>query len=386
MSHLISTAPPAARAVAGSTRGKYSSSSRQEAADSHRISDVPFQARVTGLPEVAPSLSQSLQTPTSQFRNPDPSPPQAAGLVDTMPSHMRRSLVDSCFILGRPGPLKNPNSTLRSVAVSPDWKQVASGSDDGIIRLWDGETNRSRQLKEQTGSSVKCVAFSPNGKRIVVGSFDQNLRIWNLRTEDCQLFIGHSGSIDSVAFAPDGKRIISGSFDDTIRVWDAETGNSQQLLGHTGNVAAVTFSSDSKQIASGSWDRTIRIWDIATGVSRLLSGHTPWVRVVAWSPDGRYFASGSEDSTICVWDVKTGSSRTFSGHTHWVQALAFSPDGKYIASGSRDCTVRVFDTKTGRLILGPLKGHNRVRCVTFSRDGRHLLSACNGGLLRVWNM
>jgi WD40 repeat protein len=51
-----------------------------------------------------------------------------------------------------------------------------------------------------------------------------------------------------------------------------------------------------------------------------------------------------------VWDVESGDTLfgPFRGHTKKVNSVTFSPNGKYIVSGSDDKTIRVWDiTKKG---------------------------------------
>jgi len=59
------------------------------------------------------------------------------------------------------------------------------------------------------------------------------------------------------------------------------------------------------------------------------------------------------------------------GHTDQVTCVTFSPDGKYVISGSEDLTIRIWDAQTGDLTLPPLKSHtNCILCLGFSLDGR----------------
>jgi WD40 repeat protein len=72
-------------------------------------------------------------------------------------------------------------------------------------------------------SSVTSVAFSPDGQRIVSGSDDKTVRLWDLQGKAIgQPFQGHSDSVTSVAFSPDGQRLVSGSDDNTVRLWQGD--------------------------------------------------------------------------------------------------------------------------------------------------------------------
>ncbi len=109
--------------------------------------------------------------------------------------------------------------------------RLASGSEDGIVRLWDAATGdevRRLIIEEGHASGVSSVAFSPDGTRLASGSSDGTARLWDVTTGNEVLrFEGHTNRVYSVAFSPDGTRLASGSSDRTVRLWDAgsPTGN-----------------------------------------------------------------------------------------------------------------------------------------------------------------
>ncbi|MFM9963051.1 MAG: protein kinase domain-containing protein [Planctomycetaceae bacterium] len=76
---------------------------------------------------------------------------------------------------------------------------------------------------------------------------------------------------------------------------------------------------------------------------------------------------------------------TLNGHSEPVMSVSFSPDGKRIVSGSHDKTLKVWDAQTGELVL-TLNGHSKfVFCVSFSPDGKRIVSGSLDKTLKVWD-
>jgi WD40 repeat protein len=79
-----------------------------------------------------------------------------------------------------------------------------------------------RKLTGHTGW-VKSVAVSPDGKWAASGSNDETVKIWDLETGECRATLkGHTGAVFSMVLTPDGRRVLSGSTDKSVRVWDAK--------------------------------------------------------------------------------------------------------------------------------------------------------------------
>ncbi|KIK53160.1 hypothetical protein GYMLUDRAFT_179287 [Collybiopsis luxurians FD-317 M1] len=285
--------------------------------------------------------------------------------------------------------------SVQSVVFSPDGSRLASGSDDGSVQIWETSTGKEvHTLNSHCIGSIPSVAFSPDGKQIAFGSTDQCVHICNALTgKEVHKLNGHTEYVSSVAFSPDGTLIASCSNDPTVWIWNALTGEKAcKLDGHTFAVKSVAFSPDGKWISSGSSDYSVRIWDAATGKEvHQLNGHSDWVRAIAFSPNGTFIASASDDKSVQIWNALTGEEvHKLDGHTGYVTSVAFSPDGTRIISGSYDKSVRIWrmpiwDASTGKDTL-KVDGHNdAVFSVAFSPNSTQIVSGSRDGTVQVWD-
>ncbi|MFC4052203.1 AAA family ATPase [Actinomadura syzygii] len=294
---------------------------------------------------------------------------------------------------GQIGTLTGRTEGVYSVAFSPDGRVLATGDEDGTVRLWDVAA-RHQIGKPLIGHTreVNSVVFSLNGKALATGSDDGTVRIWDVGTHrQSGALTGNTGPVRSVAFSPDGRLLATGGEDDnTVRLWDVRTHRQTgALTGNTGPVRSVAFSPDGRLLATGGEnDNTVRLWDVNTHrQSGALTGLTSSVRSTAFSPDGRLLATGSHDGTVRVWDVRSHrQTGALTGHTGPVRSMTFSPDGKALATGSDDSTVRLWDVATHHQ-LGALTSYTRdVNSVVFSPDGRALATGDDDNMVRLWDM
>ena len=275
------------------------------------------------------------------------------------------------------------SGSVNSVAISPNGKIIASGSEDKTIKIWNLNTGTLLRTLTEHSWSVYSIAISPDGQTLASGSGDTTIKLWNLNTGDLIHTIPSESNVDALAFSPDGQMLLSGSdHPSTCAFWDLRKGEFSEapcigvcsvaispdgytvvngradgiiqirylkekhrtFLGHSSSVNSVAVSPDSQLVASGSNDKTIKIWNLCTGeLLRILTGHVEPVKSVAISPDGQSLVSGSWDKTIKIWNIYTGKLlQTLFGHSGWVKSVAITPDGRILVSGSLDGTIKIW--------------------------------------------
>ncbi len=279
--------------------------------------------------------------------------------------------------------------SILSVAISPDGTQLAAGTANGEVRLWDAQSGVPLGICQGHTDWVRSVAFSPDSTSVLSGSDDQSIRLWDVKTTQClKTFYGHTNRVRSVAFAPNGILAASGGDDHTVRVWDVRTGEYLYTLeGHTSRVWSVAFDYTSDSIVSGSSDHTLKLWSVQDRLCiKTFSGPKDAVCAVAFSPNGKYLASSGDDQIVYLWDKEQEAPlRRLRGHTNRIWSLAFNPDGDVLASGSDDQTIRMWDVQTGET-LTTLRGHtNRVWSIAFSPTSNMLISGSDDQSIRMWN-
>jgi len=202
----------------------------------------------------------------------------------------------------------------------------------------------------------------------------------------------HTGGIWSLDFSPDGAVLASGSWDTTTMFWNTKTWQVQGKPINCGaEVRCVRYSPSGEYLAIATY-KNIQIWNPGTR-ERIakFKGHSVVNGALnvslAWTPDGKQLIScgHSLDPTIRIWDSSTWKQvgKPWEGHNGAVMMIALNPAGTLLVSASADHQVRLWRLSDQRNIA-IFKHTDEVFCVTFSMDGKHILSGGLDHMISKW--
>jgi serine/threonine protein kinase len=188
-----------------------------------------------------------------------------------------------------------------ALAWSPDGSSIAavsnnltgSGTRIHYVQVRSATTGKLSLTYKGHIQAVLTLAWSPDGRQIASGSADGTVRVWDAATG--RLFFtyrGHAGSVHTVTWQRGTlllpwyeARIASGGADATVQVWsvgEADAAVQRWPVGRAGNAH---------------YPQAMAL----QGELLIYRGHSGPVTSVTWSPDGQLIASGSEDGTVQVW-------------------------------------------------------------------------------------
>ncbi|MDJ0508825.1 MAG: hypothetical protein QNJ64_06195 [Crocosphaera sp.] len=287
---------------------------------------------------------------------------------------------------------ENKNNLLRAIAVSPDGEILASGTDDGMLSLWNLETGQFKQsLSHNHNDWIISLAFSPNGDQIASASEDTTICISDVKTgKHLHTLRGHTGRVWSIDFHPKLPWLVSGEMGFNVRIWNHQSGEClQEFQGYTQEIKPITYSPNGKILAVGTNQGIIYLKDSLDGEDKAeILTYNGNVLSLAYSPDNQILIGGSDDTKLYIWDTfnKNRLIKSLAEHKNWIRTVAYSPDRKFMATGSDDKTIKLWDAYTFKLLRTCIGHTDLIQSVCFHPTKPLLISGSNDGTIRLWDI
>jgi WD40 repeat protein len=320
-----------------------------------------------------------------------------------------------------------------SIDISPDGHHVASGGEDGLIRLWHRRSLR-HPFDVPLTDRLWHTVFSPCGRwlalvtgpagrpgRVTMFDARTGARLWSSADEPVSsggdLFLAKLPG--EVAFDPTGSELLILHSDFSVRGRDARTGRVMNVYRAAADepVNRTQVSPDGRSVVVRSTGivavvgrdsgatvvhrvlptreylgivRTTRgdLWiqqdspqakvllsaDLQSRPQATLVGPSEKLQCAAVSRDGRYLAAGGVEGIIYIWDLSTGDPPTKCiGHDDGFGLLMFAPDGGTLISHSNDYSVRFWHVATGAELLKIGSRGEPIVCMGLSPAGNLLV-------------
>ena len=297
------------------------------------------------------------------------------------------------------------------VSYSPDGGRIAEGSKDGSVRIFDAATGAVLR-RISIGSPVPIVQYSPDGKRLAIAGTKGVWLVDPATGRTIRATVTAANFAENLAFSPDGSTLYftntsyaSGVALSSLYRWSLHTGHVRRLArgaiagvgaggGGVGGYYLVQVTPDGRRLIVGGIPG-VALVDSGSGrvIARTLG--IPFVWDMRLSPGGQRIAvSGSP-----TWPAAIGSGHIALLDAHTLRrvgtigpaldadaytALAFSPDGGRLAYGTNTGTAGVYDLRSGNLLIS-FPGHTtNIFQLTFSPDGKRVVTAAGDGRAYVW--
>lgn len=201
--------------------------------------------------------------------------------------------------------LDGHDTPMISVAYGIGGETLYSADTTGLIRLWRVETGEL--LSESAGADSPVLAVRPDGRVLAVGTDGGQVRLYNA---EALIPLGDTitlltDRILTLTYTSDGTRLVAAGRSGDIAIWDTQTNQLAHpiLQAHSDWVLALALDDSGAILSSAGQDNLVRLWDLERGLplGRPLQAHQNAITGLTF--DGSQLRSGSRDGQIITWET-----------------------------------------------------------------------------------
>ncbi|KAJ5408445.1 rRNA-processing protein sof1 [Penicillium cosmopolitanum] len=274
-------------------------------------------------------------------------------------------------------------------------ERFASGSGDGMVKVWDLTTRGEVWETQAHENMVKGVCWTPDRKLLSCAS-DKTIKLWDPYNSSPDAppmtsYLG-TGAFNSVSHHRSDPAFAAAS--NMISIYDLSRPSSSpsQTMHWPTSVDTITSlafnQTETSILGSTALDRSVILYDLRTSspvqkmVLKLASN------AIAWNPMEAFnFAVANEDHNAYIFDMrKTDRAlNVLKDHVAAVMDIEFSPTGEELVTASYDKTIRLWDRARGHSRDIYHTGRmQRVFSAKFTPDSKYVLSGSDDGNVRLW--
>jgi U3 small nucleolar RNA-associated protein 13 len=253
--------------------------------------------------------------------------------------------------------------------------RLASGAEDGKIRIWDLHKRKSITVLDSHVSVVRSLQFSSDQNILVSGSRDKTLILWDTTTWKVKRTLPALETVENVGFAVDGQIIFSGGENGRIRLWSTTTGQEltrEQEAGiETDAIVDVLHHPDLPYLISVHADQVLEFHSLAPvqlpfiqdtvdplPIFRRVSGtHDEVIDLAYVGRDKSLLALNTNSEDVRIVTLKSSESEEaardagkyfgadvalLKGHDDLVISMDVDWSGHWLATASKDNTARLW--------------------------------------------
>lgn len=285
------------------------------------------------------------------------------------------------------GSLSAHDSPVIAAAFAPGGQQVATGTEDGSVRVWraDGEGTSTGLLPPaDRAQAVTSLAFTDDSRAVVVGTAAGT---W-VRPVDG---LGEAWAAPEGVVGPEGRQVAA--LQEGQVVVSSPAG--EPLAFDAPGAQALDWSADGRRLVIGYADG--RVESVAPGGEANPVGRMDGpVQAVAWSRDGARIAAAS-DGERRTWDTDAGTEQVYTltpehDASIRVASLGFGQRGAWVVA--QDVSGRIDAHRPGEVGIAAIGASRLPRSIdavrrartTPSRSGARLATVAPDGSARFWNL
>jgi WD40 repeat protein len=267
---------------------------------------------------------------------------------------------------------------IRSLAFTPDGKQLATAGEDASVKLWDLASGQARAKWKTTFDEVMSIAISANGKWMATschpptpehGDNDIELRRLDVPDQPARK-IAARGYIPQVVFSPDGQLVIP-SWSSSLVMIDVATGDERLRFTGTGGTNRVAISPDGRMM-------------VVCGLSPILN-ILPFQQPPSADHERRIAAliERFQDDDYATREAASKELAEIGGEALAQLRAGLESDSAEVRVRCRRLVQRIQSEE----FAPKLTGHEaNITCIAFSPKGDLLASGDAKGVIKLWNM